>query len=206
MAENTYRAENKPTPKKNSKTNTTAKDSKKVDEPEEEKVKGPSLIGTFLKDRRFHLVVGMFIMLFSFALLIAFTSFLFSGRNDQSIVESIWDTAIQESGREVDNLLGILGAILSYFFIYKWFGIASYLFLPIFFLTGFRIIYLSTPIPLGTLIKTSFYFLLWISTAFGYIVLSANGDKYLSFLSGGIGFDSALFLDNVIGWGTPFLL
>jgi S-DNA-T family DNA segregation ATPase FtsK/SpoIIIE len=206
MAENTYRAENKPIPKKNNKTNTAAKDSEKEDVPKEEKVKGPSAILTFLKDRRFHLVVGMFIMLFSFALLLAFTSYLFSGRNDQSIVESIWDTSIQESGREVDNLLGILGAILSYFFIYKWFGIASYLFLPIFFLTGFRIIYLSSPIPLGTLIKTIFYFLLWISTAFGYIVLSAKGDLYLSFLSGGIGFDCALFLDNLIGWGTPFFL
>ena len=196
MAENTYRADNNPIPKKNNKTNTASKVSNKEEAPKEEKVKGPSapsVILTFVKDRRFHLVAGMFIMLFSFALLLAFTSYLFSGRNDQSIVESIWDTAIQESGREVDNLLGILGAILSYFFIYKWFGIASYLFLPIFFLTGFRIIYLSSPIPLGTLIKTSFYFLLWISTAFGYIVLSAKGDKYLSFLSGGIGYDSALF-------------
>ena len=206
MAENTYKADNTPIPKKNNKTNTASKASKKDPEVEEETSKGPSAIKTFLYDRRFHLVVGMFIMLFSFALLIAFTSFLFSGRNDQSIVESIWDTSIQESGREVDNLLGIIGAVLSYFFIYKWFGLASYLFLPIFFLTGFRIIYLSSPIHIGTLIKTSFYFLLWISTTFGYIVLAVNGDKFLAFLSGGVGFDIALYLDNLIGWGTPFLL
>lgn len=207
MAENTYKADNTPILKKNNKTNTASKAKAKESEvKEEESPKGPSAIMTFLKDRRFHLVAGMFIMLFSFALLIAFTSFLFSGRNDQSIVESIWDTTIQESGREVDNLLGILGAVLSYFFIYKWFGLASYLFLPVFFLTGFRIIYLSSPVHLGTLIKTSFYFLLWISTTFGYIVLSVNGDKFLAFLSGGIGFDSALYLDNLIGWGTPFLL
>jgi S-DNA-T family DNA segregation ATPase FtsK/SpoIIIE len=207
MAENTYKADNTPIPKKNNKTNTASKASTKDSEPQEETPKGPSVIMTFLKDRRFHLVAGMFIMLFSFALLIAFTSFLFSGRNDQSIVEAIWDTSIQESGREVDNLLGIVGAVLSYFFIYKWFGLASYLFLPIFFLTGFRIIYLSSPIHIGTLIKTSFYFLLWISTMFGYIVLSIkNSDKFLAFLSGGIGFDIALYLDNLIGWGTPFLL
>ena len=154
MAENTYKADNTPIPKKINKTNTASKASVKDSEAQEETSKGPSAIMTFLKDRRFHLVAGMFIMLFSFALLIAFTSFLFSGRNDQSIVEAIGDTSIQESGREVDNLLGIIGAVLSYFFIYKWFGLASYLFLPIFFLTGFRIIYLSSPIHLGTLIKT----------------------------------------------------
>ncbi len=208
MAENTYRAENTPVPKKNNRANTASKASKA--EPQQEEPvhieKGPSAIMTFLKDRRFHLVAGMFIMLFSFALLIAFTSFLFSGRNDQSIVESIWDTSLQESGKEVDNLLGILGALLSYFFIYKWFGLASYLFLPVFFLTGFRIVYETSPLNIGTLIKTNFYFLLWISTTLGYVVLSFQDDTYLAFLSGGIGYDIAEYLNNLIGWGTPFLL
>jgi S-DNA-T family DNA segregation ATPase FtsK/SpoIIIE len=206
MAENTYKADNTPVPKKNNRANTASKASKTESEPNEPEEKGPSAITTFLKDRRFHLVAGMFIMLFSFALLIAFTSFLFSGRNDQSIVESIWDTSLQESGKEVDNLLGIVGAVLSYFFIYKWFGLASYLFLPIFFLTGFRIVYLTSPLNLGTLIKTNFYFLLWISTTLGYVVLSFKDDTYLAFLSGGIGYDMAEYLDNLIGWGTPFLL
>ncbi len=206
MAENTYKADNTPIPKKNTKANTASKERKTEEEPQEKSSKDPSPITTFFKDRRFHLVVGIFIMLFSFALLIAFTSFLFSGRNDQSIVESIWDTTIQESGAEVDNLLGILGATLSYFFIFKWFGLASYLFLPIFFLVGFRIVYLSSPVDLSTLIKTSFYFLLWISTALGYVVMSIDGDVYLAYLSGGVGFDAAQYLNNVIGIGTPFLL
>jgi len=203
MAENTYKAENINAPKKANRTNSSKKEKEKAAvEPE----KGPSPILVFLKDRRFHLVSGMFIMLFSFALLIAFTSFLFSGRNDQSIVESIWDTSLQESGREVDNVLGIVGALLSYFFIYKWFGLASYLFLPIFFLTGFRIVYETSPVNIGTLIKTNFYFILWISATLGYIVLSFQDDLYLSFLSGGIGFAMADYMNNLIGWGTPFLL
>jgi len=203
MAENTYKADNTNAPKKANRTNSTKKEKQTIPAESE---KGPSPIITFLKDRRFHLVSGMFIMFFSLALLIAFTSFLFSGRNDQSIVESIWDTSLQESGREVDNALGIVGAFLSYFFIYKWFGLASYLFLPIFFLTGFRIVYESSPINIATLIKTNFYFILWISTTLGYVVLSFQEDLYLSFLSGGIGFAMADYLNNLIGWGTPFLL
>jgi DNA segregation ATPase FtsK/SpoIIIE, S-DNA-T family len=206
MAENTYKADSTPIPKKNNKANTPSKERNTNEESKEKSFKESSSIIAFFKDRRFHLVVGLFTMLFSFALLIAFTSFLFSGRNDQSIVESIWDTTIQESGAEVDNLLGILGATLSYFFIYKWFGLASYLFLPIFFLVGFRIVYQSSPIDLSTLIKTSFYFLLWISTALGYVVLTLDGDLYLAYLSGGVGFDAAQYLNNIIGIGTPFLL
>ena len=209
MAKNTYKADNTPTPPKNTRSNTASnKASKKeaASENEEAPERPKFAIKEYFQDRRFQLVAGMFIMLFSFALLLAFTSFLFSGRDDQSLVESLWDTSIQDSGREVENLLGIIGALLSYFFIYKWFGLASYLFLPIFFLTGFRIVYQSSPINIGTLIKTTFYFLIWISTTFGYLVLALNEETYLAFLSGGIGFDIAMYLDNLIGWGTPFLL
>lgn len=208
MAENTYRADNTPLPKKNNRSNTASKASKTDSEPQETEKpeKGPSAILTFFKDRRFHLVSGMFIMLFSFALLIAFTSFLFSGRNDQSLVEALWDTSVQESGKEVDNLLGIAGATASYLFIYKWFGLASYLFLPVFFFTGFRIVYQTSPVNLSTLIKTNFFFLLWISSILGFVVLSFQNETYLAFLSGGIGYDMAEYLDNIIGWGTPFLL
>lgn len=208
MAENTYKADNTPLPKKNNRSNAASKAGKTDAEPKgaDKAPKGPSAVVTFFKDRRFHLVSGMFIMLFSFALLIAFTSFLFSGRNDQSIVESLWDTSIQNSGKEVDNLLGIAGATASYLFIYKWFGLASYLFLPVFFFTGFRIVYQTSPINLGTLIKTNFFFLLWISSILGFVVLSFQNETYLAFLSGGIGYDMAEYLDNVIGWGTPFLL
>jgi S-DNA-T family DNA segregation ATPase FtsK/SpoIIIE len=208
MAENTYKADNTPLPKKNNRTNTASASKKaaKADPQPEETEKGPSAIITFFKDRRFHLVSGMFIMLFSFALLIAFTSFLFSGRNDQSIVEALWNTSVQESGKEVDNLLGIVGAALSYIFIYKWFGMASYLFLPIFFFAGYKIVYQSSPINISTLIKSTFFFLLWISSTLGFVVLTFKNDTYLSFLSGGIGYDMAEYLDNIIGWGTPFLL
>ncbi len=209
MAKNTYKADNTPTPPKNIRSNTPSnKASKKeaASENEEAPERSKFAIKEYFQDRRFQLVAGMFIMLFSFALLLAFTSFLFSGRDDQSLVESLWDTSIQDSGREVENLLGIIGALLSYLFIYKWFGLASYLFLPIFFLTGFRIVYQSSPINIGTLIKTTFYFLIWISTTFGYLVLALNEETYLAFLSGGIGFDIAMYLDNLIGWGTPFLL
>ena len=42
-----------------------------------------------LKDRRLHLLVGFSLLLGSIYLTIAFTSFLFSGRADQSIVAAL---------------------------------------------------------------------------------------------------------------------
>src|SRR4051812_26302748 len=75
----------------------------------------------FLRDRRFQLVFGSFIILSSVCLTIAFISYLFSGKYDQSVVESIFATNIVESGKETQNWLGLIGAFVSYFFIFKWF-------------------------------------------------------------------------------------
>ena len=51
------------------------------------KLQKPSL-KTFFKDRRFALVCGFGLLFFSFYLLIAFVSYLFTGKADQSLVEA----------------------------------------------------------------------------------------------------------------------
>ena len=81
----------------------------------------------FLKDRRLHLTVGIFLLTFSLFLIAAFISYLFTGKADQSVVEAFAATAVRESGMEIENWFGLFGAISSHFFIYKWFGIASFL-------------------------------------------------------------------------------
>ncbi|MFN3404932.1 MAG: DNA translocase FtsK 4TM domain-containing protein [Cytophagaceae bacterium] len=160
----------------------------------------------FLSDSRFKLAFGFFLQIFAFALLIAFTSYLFTGANDQSVVEALFQTNITESGKETQNWLGLIGALLSYIFLFKWFGIASFLFVPIIFHIGFRVVFQKSLFNLKKFSLLSLFFLFWTSTALGYFEYSLERQTYLSFISGGIGFEIASFLNGFMGWGTPMLL
>ncbi|MDB5273051.1 MAG: cell division protein FtsK [Chitinophagaceae bacterium] len=162
----------------------------------------------FYHDRRFHLASGLFLMLLSLLLFVAFFSYLFTGKHDQSVVESLFQTSIHESGRDVQNWLGMVGAYVANLFILNWFGLASFMFIPLLFQFGFRIVFGRYVFPMGIFLQLFFFTLLWFSSTMGYLVLQleADTDTFLSFLSGGIGFEMALWLNNFIGIGTPVLL
>jgi S-DNA-T family DNA segregation ATPase FtsK/SpoIIIE len=197
MAENTYKKP-KSTPEKKNK-----RKGEKVEE--EVEPKKPLFTLRFVKDRRFQLIAGFFILIFSFCMGLSFISYLFTGSDDQSVVEAFFGTSILDSGKEAQNVLGLSGAIMAYFFIFKWFGIASFLFIPIVFLWGFRIVFEKDIIDLPRTIKTNAFFILWISFTLGYIVLKMDGELNLSFLSGGVGYVLAEFSEALIGWATPLL-
>jgi S-DNA-T family DNA segregation ATPase FtsK/SpoIIIE len=160
----------------------------------------------FYHDRRFQLASGLFLMLVSFLMLVAFFSYLFTGNHDQSVVDSLFDDSMHESGREVKNWLGIMGAFLGNVFILHWFGLASFLFVPLLFQFGFKIVFQRYFIPMNIFLPFFFFTLLWFSCTMGYLVLQLEGDDFLSFLSGGIGYEMALWLENLIGIGSPVLL
>jgi len=197
MAENTYR---KPKPEQKKERGREAKGKEKAKKP------GIKINLEFLKDKRLHLVVGSFLMLFSFCLVIAFTSYLFTIDNDQSIVESLFSSSIAESGKNVRNWLGLTGAVISYFFIFKWFGIASFLFIPLMFFAGYRIVFGQHLVPFGRAAVLTTFLIFFISLMLGYAVYSVEGATYAGFLSGGIGYEGAELFHSIAGWGTPFLL
>ena len=81
--------------------------------------------------RQHKMLFGSLLVLFSIALLVAFISFFIHGQEDQSAVLELADR-----GESVNNWLGKFGAFIANLFIYKGFGIASFLFAKLFFLTG----------------------------------------------------------------------
>jgi S-DNA-T family DNA segregation ATPase FtsK/SpoIIIE len=216
MAENKVRGEN--VPKKNaqsgngidtkeaSKANTQKSNPLPKSEQEEEALEETQSTGSFFKDRRFHIVLGAFIIIFTMGLLVGFVSYLFTGNNDQSVIESLGTATVDENGKEIENVLGIFGAYFSYVFLYQWFGIASFLFLPIFFLIGLKLVYTVTPFSIWNSIKIFSFYILWISVTLGYVSLLIHYEMNLSYLTGGIGFFVAHFLNNVMGFGTPLFL
>jgi len=94
-----------------------------------------------LKDERTHKITGTVFLLIAFLLFIAFTSYLFTWDEDQDKVLKAGSSLFWGSDVAVNNLLGTLGAFLSHFFIYKGFGVASFLFCSFFFVIGVNLFF-----------------------------------------------------------------
>lgn len=142
------------------------------------------------------LIFGSLLIILGVLMFIAFLSYFFTGKADQS-------TLSEMASREVEaqNWLNKLGAWVSDLFINRGFGIASFIFSGLLFLSG---IYITLDINKarlrrhwiwGTLIA------IWLSVFFGFF-----SHKYDS-LGGTIGFEMNSFFQDYIGKiGTILLL
>jgi DNA segregation ATPase FtsK/SpoIIIE, S-DNA-T family len=160
----------------------------------------------FLRDRRLQLAFGVFLIIASVYLFTAFLSYLFTGRADQSVIEAMNEAGLRESGAEVENWLGLFGAIFGYYFVFKWFGIGALLVPPMLFLIGYQIVFRQSLLPLGQFFKYAFFFIFWVGTLLGYLLFQTNEVFSWGFLSGGIGYELALMFHDLLGWGTILVL
>ena len=142
------------------------------------------------------IIFGSVLLLFSIALLLSFLSFYIYGQQDQSTLTKLGDRT-----ETVHNWLGKLGVFLSDLLVYKGFGIASFLFVRLFFLTG---LFLVLSIPLKKLKNIWFWDLfvaIILSVLFGFFFTS------LPELGGTIGYELNLFFQDYIGkTGTILVL
>lgn len=160
----------------------------------------------FLNDRKLHLSVGFFFLLGSFFLLVSFVSYLATGKADQSVVEAFFHTEVKASGLEVQNWFGTIGAITGHYFIFLWFGLSSLLIPPFLFLVGHRIVWRTRLLSLTRTFSFTAFYLLWLSIFIGYFMLSSDEVSEWGFLSGGAGFELAILLDGLMGWGSMLFL
>ena len=174
---------------------------------------GVSNVLGLLRDRRFHLFIGFGLLLGSLYLTIAFTSFLFTGHADQSVVAGLSSTPLKEAGQESGNWLGLLGAWAAQIFIYKLFGVAAFALIPIVFFLGYKIVFRTASGSVSYVLALGLFTMAWLSILLGYVVVSLavpGADPALAhrldFLCGGVGFETASWLDSLLGWGTVLLL
>lgn len=160
----------------------------------------------FLSDRKLHLALGMFLLLSSFFLAFSFISYLFTGKADQSVVEAFRHTDVKISGKEVQNWFGTVGAITAHYFVFLWFGIAALLIPPFLFLAGHRIVWRTRFFSLSKAFSFVLFYLIWLSTFIGYFMISSDQVTSWGFLSGGIGYELAIVLDSLMGWGSFLFL
>ncbi|MBU2884571.1 DNA translocase FtsK [Gilvimarinus agarilyticus] len=166
----------------------------------------PQLNLGFLEDRRLHLSLGFLALVSSLFLLTAFFSYLFTGKADQSIIGNVIDTGVKASGIEAENWLGLFGAYASHYFIYNYFGIASFLIPPFLFLIGYKTVFRREILPISQSFYFVLFFLIWISILIGYFMINSESIYEWGFLGGGIGFELAALMDSLMGWGTLLFL
>jgi len=143
-------------------------------------------VKSFLNNRQTHTVFGLFLLLFSLFLAIAFLSFFFSWQEDQSILNQLTNRTVTSK-----NLLGKIGAKLSHFFIFEGFGIAAFIIPILLFVSGF---YYLFNIKFRRIIKSwnrGLLIMLWVSISFGF---ATN-----KLLSGIIGFETNEYLQTFLG-------
>ncbi|MDP5027265.1 MAG: DNA translocase FtsK [Flavobacterium sp.] len=141
-------------------------------------------------------ILGILLIFLSIALLLSFISYFITGNNDQNVVNEL-----ANRNAKADNWLGKFGAYLADFFLYKGFGVASFIFVRILFLIG---AYLILDMALSKLKKSFFwdiYLIIFISVIFGFFW------EYLPQLGGTVGFEMNLFIQDYIGkTGTLLVL
>ena len=197
------------------KTNTIRDESKpdrSSSKREKEKQSGPKqekLSAFNFGDGRLVKIAGLFLLIMSVFFLIAFTSYLFTWQEDQSYVSAAnggWHNLFKtqqellDNGIKnpvVENWLGKFGALLSNQFIFEWFGVASFLFVFVFFIVGYRMLFKVRLYPAGKTLGYSFFLLIFISVTLGFFHAFISDVPH--FLEGNFGFWSNRLLDAQIG-------
>jgi DNA segregation ATPase FtsK/SpoIIIE, S-DNA-T family len=150
----------------------------------------------FVFNKRYKLLFGILLVIIAVALFFSFVSYYINWQEDQSAVNVLGDRKAN-----VKNWLGKIGATISHFFLFKGFGIASFLFVRLLFITG---IYMILELSLKKLKSTWFwdlFALVNISLLFGFFADS------IPELGGVIGYEMNLYFQDFMGnIGTLLIL
>jgi DNA segregation ATPase FtsK/SpoIIIE, S-DNA-T family len=161
---------------KGTKSRSKKTDSKAWKPEKEEKIK----LRELARDERTWKIIGAVSLLVSLFLFIAFISYFFTWKEDQAIAREglsvLWDDS-----RPVANLLGRLGAVVSYFFVVNGFGIASLLICTFFFVVGINLLFKRKVFSIWRNLKYVTVGLLVLSVALAFIF-----DRMSGFPTGGM--------------------
>ena len=154
----------------------------------------------------YQLALGIFILLFSLILLLSFVSYLFTGDADQDVVQRTFWTSIKQGDKKAANLIGLLGAKLSHFFIFEWFGLSAFGWIPVTTWAGYWLVTKKDLLPysFNRFTFSSIFYVIWTSIFLGYLitVFDASG----STICGGLGYSVNQFFQQAMGWGGIFII
>ena len=137
---------------------------------------------------KLQVLLGFVLLFISIILIISFVSYFFNWKADQSNISEILDRSVK-----AENYLGKIGASLSHFFIYKMFGIASFIIPIILSITSYYLLLEKKLFQLISNWSWAIVYMLWISIFTGFIQNISNVP------SGRVGYEINMFLIDYIG-------
>ena len=155
-----------------------------------------------INNEKVDFVIGLFFVVCSIVLLIAFVSYFYTGKADQSILEDLRPGEWLNNDDLFQNKCRSLGAILSYYFITKEFGLAAFI-IPFFFiLIGIKMMKVYR-ISLWKWFLGCSLTMIWSSITLSKFLTPVMGDQVFN-PGGGHGLFCVQHIENVIG--TPGLI
>jgi len=155
-----------------------------------------------LRNEQYKFFTGLFFLFLAIYILLAFTSFFFTWKVDQSFE---WGKVVSNANITVENWGGKAGARLANLFIAKWFGIGSYSLPLILTVFGTKLLKIKI-LPVKKTIQYSILGTIIISLITGFIWEDMNG-YLVNGLGGGHGLIMTQWLSAFIGkTGTAFTI
>ncbi|MGB5205954.1 MAG: DNA translocase FtsK 4TM domain-containing protein, partial [Eudoraea sp.] len=143
---------------------------------------------SFKLSKQNKIILGSLLVLLSIALFFSFTSFYFSWQADQSLL-----TEFADRNEQANNLLNKFGASVSHFFMYRGFGVASFIFPVLLCITG---LYMFLSLDNKGLLSKWIWglvFVIWLSIAMGFFAYERP------LLGGLVGYEMNDFLQDYTG-------
>lgn len=180
--------------------------SRKSQQPEPGKLKPEKeetvQVKQLVHDERTHKIAGSLFIALGIFLFIAFVSYLFTWKEDQDKVFRGGTDFLFSDNVKVSNLLGRLGAWSAHFFIYKGFGLASFLLCSLFFVIGVNLVMKKKLFSISRNLRYVLAGLLFFSVTFAFL-LPADDFPW----GGAAGNLVSNWLERFLGWmGTAVLL
>lgn len=191
--------ESEVTNKKNKEKKTKPKASKK---PEVEEVESTPKISiktrlaqvyAIYKTEQAQKIIGLLFILCAVYIAVAFVSYFFTHETDHDKVMAPAEEFFSNQTK-VDNWLGKLGALISHFFIYKGFGVASFILVPVLAIYGVQKLVQRQFINISSFNAKWLFIMVWSSLALSYFF-----SERIHFIGGGYGYFINLQVENIVG-------
>ena len=158
-----------------------------------------------LKGETSHFTIGLLCVFFGVYMLLAFTSFFFTGGNDQDILAHPNPGELLETGNKIQNYAGARGAQLAQFFINDCFGIPAFLIILFLLVTGMKLMK-AYQFTLWKWFASCTLLMVWSSIALAFVFGGTLGDTFL--YPGGLhGYNVGCWISSQIGqFGLLLLL
>ena len=146
---------------------------KKSDKETEPKKVSTKRFSAFLKNETTHFVIGLISVIFAVYLLLAFTSFFFTGAADQSILDNQQPGELMQTANHVKNYAGARGAQLAEFLINECFGLAAYFIILFLAVVGMKLMK-AYQFRIWKWFMSCSILLIWFSITLGFIFDGKN--------------------------------